>query len=51
MQEEDALDNGDAAFNRMLATHGQNVQNRSRPLEDADDSFAGKATAGSFSLG
>ena len=41
VQEEDDNDTGDTSFNRMLATHGQNMQHRSRPLEDPEDSFAG----------
>lgn len=39
--EEEPEDNESAAFGRMLATHNQNVQHRARPLDDADDSFAG----------
>jgi len=44
-QEEDIEDNESAAFGRMLATHNQNVQHRVRPLDDADDSFAGVSLA------
>ena len=43
VQEEEHDDEG-AAFGRMLATHDQNVQNRAQPLDDPEDSFAGKCT-------
>lgn len=45
MQEQNAEDDEGAAFGRMLASHNQNVQSRARPLDDADDSIAGEASA------
>ena len=44
-QDEGDNESGDAAFGRMLASHNQNMQNPSRPLDDADDSFAGEPSA------
>lgn len=50
MQDEDDNDNSDAAFGRMMATHSQNMQNPSRPLDNADDSFTGERSASRYAL-
>ena len=42
LQEQDAHEDEDAAFGRMLATHNENVQSGARPLDGSEDSFAGK---------
>ena len=45
VQEDENNDNSDAAFSRMLASHDQNMAHRARPMDDAEDSFAGKSFA------
>ena len=47
-QDEDDNENGDAAFGRMMATHNQNTQNPSRPLDSVDDSFTGAPSVSIF---